>query len=252
MKKRTQLITLSVLLLFVVLVVLSSSIFSFSQVGVDYLSTTINLNVTKESLLKDSGFNTGKSIFFLKKLEAQNSIEQKNPYIKVVNIETVFPNKVIFHIAERQELFAIECDNNYYILDEEGKVLSQKTTILSSAGSAITIYGLTQNEDAFNVGSFIENNETLSNLTYCFKEWTTKLSALKVHIKSVTIQDNVLNIGMRCGLKIVVTDYNLNLSNKLNLAFSIYDKAENIEDKTILEIRNVNNNGIYELEGFLS
>ena len=51
-------------------------------------------------------------------------MESQNPYLKVINIETVFPNKLILHCAEREELFCIKGrDDLYYICDEELKIL---------------------------------------------------------------------------------------------------------------------------------
>ena len=49
MKKRTQLIILSVLVFVAVVVVLSSSIFSFSEANVDYLTTKIKTNLNNNS-----------------------------------------------------------------------------------------------------------------------------------------------------------------------------------------------------------
>ena len=53
MKKRSQLIILSILIFVAVFVVLSSAIFSFSEIGVDYLTTTKNLCEMVKKLLTD-------------------------------------------------------------------------------------------------------------------------------------------------------------------------------------------------------
>lgn len=267
MKKRSQLIILSVLIFVVIFVVLSSSIFSFSEMGVDYLTTTINLNLSQEEIFNASKLEFGKSIFFVDKSSAVKNVEKSNPYIKVVNIETVFPNKLIFHVAERQELFAVKYENKYLILDDEGKVLKIKDNFINTAENAILLDNYDVNKTAsqndintksqifheYKEGEFVVNKEGLISLAKTLKEWKTSYVHLRAHIISISTIGEDLFINMRCGLTIKVFHSSVDLSNKINLAFSIYDKAEDVENKTLLEIRSVKNqNGNYELKGFIS
>lgn len=268
MKKRTQLIILSVLIFICLVVVLSSSIFSFSEVGIDKLTTTINLNITKDDLYTSSKFEYGKSIFSLNKNLAKNNIEKDYPFIKVVNIETVFPNKVIFHVAERQELFSVKYNNKYLILDEEGKVLSVKDNFINTAENAILLCDYNVNNTEFHggddtksqndikeylPGEFIDNKDSLIKFATCLKEWKLSFVHLRAHITSVQFDNTDIILNMRCGLNIKVFQFVSSLSDKLNLAFSIYEKAEDVENKTLLEIRSVKNkDGVYELKGFIS
>lgn len=268
MKKRVQLICLSVLIFLAIFVVLSSAIFSFSNASVDYLTTQINTSINSENALKNSGLKYGKSIFFLNKKSAQNLLEKNNPYIKVVNIETVFPNSIIFHVAERQEMFAIKYENKYLIIDNEGKILNIKDNFVNNAQSAILLEnykvnnttsqtqndaGESENKVEYSAGDFIKNNTFLKQLAITLQEWKLSFRELKAHIISISINGDDLLLNMRCGLTIKVFHFNSNLSNKINLAFSVYDKAEDIENKTLLEIRDVKNaNDEYELKGFIS
>ncbi len=261
MKKRTQLIILSVLIFIAVLVILSSSIFSFSEIGVDYITTKVNTNITSEELLSDSNLKFGKSIFSINKNSATSSIEKNNPYIKVVNVETVFPNKLIFHIAEREELFVVKLLNNYLILDEDGKVLAVDDSYVNTAENAILLQNININESVsqnnndtqYQAGNFVAKTSNIKNLVTVLKEWKTSNVHLKAHIISIVGDGENLIFNMRCGLTIKIFKSSISLSDKVNLAFSIYEKADDIENKTLLEIRNVKNtNNEYELKGFIS
>ena len=268
MKKRCELIILSVLIFIAVVVVLSSSIFSFSETNLDFLTTTVNLNVNEEDIFKASKLEYGKSIFSINKNQAQKNIEKQNPYIKVVNIETVFPNKIIFHVAERQELFAVKYLDKYLILDDEGKILQIKDSFINTAENAIllTDYNINNTESqledntksqesniVYEQGDFIENTEGIKNVAKVLKEWKTSFVHLRAHVISISGIGEKLILKMRCGLTIKVFNSDEFLSDKINLAFSIYDKAEDIENKTLLEIRNVKNiNGQYEIKGYIS
>jgi hypothetical protein len=70
---------------------------------------------TNEKILKLKNRKTtlfdlnGKSLFpaFVEK-----NLEKENSYLKVINIETIFPNKLIVHCAEREEFFSIKKNNS--------------------------------------------------------------------------------------------------------------------------------------------
>ena len=72
----------------------------------------------KQAIINSGGFSYGIPVFAVNKTEIINKLEKENYYLKVVNIETVFPNKLIVHCAEREELFSIKLSENlYYICD---------------------------------------------------------------------------------------------------------------------------------------
>lgn len=54
-----------------------------------------------------------------------NQVEKSFPYVKVINIETTFPNGLVFHLAKREALFSVleEETNQYYFIDADLKVL---------------------------------------------------------------------------------------------------------------------------------
>ena len=60
-----------------------------------------------QRITNDSSIGKGTSIFAVNKKNITNELEKNNPRLKIINIETVFPNKFNLHCNEREELVAI-------------------------------------------------------------------------------------------------------------------------------------------------
>lgn len=119
----------------VLIVVLSSTVFTLKEVKVEFYDTNDQLitdyNTLKhfsttdsQSIIDSAEFNMGQNIFLVKKEKYTESLEKKNPYIKVIALTTHFPNKIVIKVHEREELFAIETGSGKYaITDGDMKVL---------------------------------------------------------------------------------------------------------------------------------
>ncbi len=123
----------AVLALVIVAIILCFTAFSLKTVSIDYRTSHPNISqmVSDKEIIEGGKFKKGKPVFFQNKKQYSKNIENFNPYIKVINIETIFPSKMVVHIAERQEVFAVkgkikideteeEC---FYICDEQLRVL---------------------------------------------------------------------------------------------------------------------------------
>jgi len=105
------------------IVLLAFTVFSLKKVTLDFRTSTSYITATDQEIIESANFNMGKSVLIHNKKEYKKEIENFNPYIKVVNIETVFPSSFVVHIAERQEVYAIPFEYGHYICDEELRVL---------------------------------------------------------------------------------------------------------------------------------
>lgn len=137
-KKKKLIISLSVVFgCIVLMLILFWTLFGLSKVVVAFDSTTINLtNLSKEEIVLAGKFDKGESVLFAGKEKYAKNIQQyaaqdkRFAYIKVVNIETVFPNKYVVHIVEREELFGIEYGEQYLICDRDLRVLKIVDTLI--------------------------------------------------------------------------------------------------------------------------
>lgn len=123
-KNKILTIVLSVLSVVVLIVVLSSTIFTVGKIEVRWASERDNLSsVTEQSIVTSSGLTFGTNVFFVDKDDAADRLEQTYPYMAVLNIETLFPNILIINARERDEVFALQMPTKYLLVDSDFKVL---------------------------------------------------------------------------------------------------------------------------------
>ncbi|MCI8554965.1 MAG: FtsQ-type POTRA domain-containing protein [Clostridia bacterium] len=123
-KAKKIIIALSgVLSILILLIILCFTAFSLKTVKIDFRTSLENITLSEKEILESGKFKKGGSVFFHGKTSYKKNLENFNPYIKVVNIETVFPSTFVVHLVERQEVFAIAFEGGYYICDEELRVL---------------------------------------------------------------------------------------------------------------------------------
>lgn len=132
MKYKRLFIMLSCCIGFLLLcTVLSFTLFRVHKVELHFKNETLNLSSEEEHeyIIKSSKVSYSTPVFAINKRNLIENMELSNPYLKVINIETVFPNKLVVHCAEREVTFAIEIDNNtYFIVDSDLKILETYQT----------------------------------------------------------------------------------------------------------------------------
>lgn len=210
------------------IVVLSSTVFSLKSVDVNFLAGTSIINNSKDEIIDSAQFKFNESIFFVGKKNYANKIEQANPYVRVVNIETKFPNKLVIHVAERQECYVVKlATNKYAVTDEYMKVLRILDVYQNNESNAIEIKNSGLSNQSVSAGDFFKlDDDYLTQVFKSFREWNLDYSALKQKITSIELnyeKPDKLLVNMRSGVQILIENSKFQLSDKLNLAFSFYD-----------------------------
>lgn len=251
MKNKKLAICLIIFACLATIVVLSSAIFALNSVSINFLETP-NILLNKEQEIIDSAnFAYGSNVLFLGKKGYISAIEKANPYIKVSNIQTVFPNKFVIHCTERQEVFAIQQKNGTFaIVDEELKVLKTQNEFLNTTTNAILLSDLGE-IDNYQAGDFISLNERQSALVtatfHSLREWKLSYETLKEKVESFEVdykRENQILLQLRSNVKIIVKDANISNSDKLNLAFSTYESDAKFQSDVVLEVRQTEDNTI--------
>ena len=123
--KKGQIIAISIVSgVLVLLLAMFGFVFCLRKEKVTFIGDAEkNLNITSEQIIKTAGFKHGRSIFMLNKDKATQNIERAYPYIKVVEIKTISAIQVEIRVRARSEMYYIERLNQFYIVDEELKVL---------------------------------------------------------------------------------------------------------------------------------
>lgn len=241
MKNQRLIILMSILAFIVVIIVFSSTVFSLKQVDINFLSTTNNLS-TEETIVDSVDFNFGQNIFFVDKETYISQLEIANPYLRVVGLEIQFPNKIIVHVVERNEMYVFKLsDNTYAICDEFLKVLELSPTFINTNENALRVFNYQfsiATTDAL-LGTTLTFPESyiniIDNFTLATKGWDINLANIRGNINSIelayeynTSNNNIndLLVTTRQGLQIIVKDANIRLEDKLQVAFSVYDSGE--------------------------
>lgn len=220
------------------------TLFSLKSVEIEF--ETGNKIITNEMQSQIiSEIDLGGTVFFKNKDEMTSKIEKKYPYVKVINIETILPNKFIIHIAERQEIYAITSLNRTCYLDNELKVLRiNEGNFISVSTNAIKLdlFGLDFDLSAFSEGQFFDiseltinssnktinlgeqTQETLNNLLNCFQINNRTLVDLKALAKSITFSTYIDYRNGETALQAKIVDFN-------DFEIFILCPCENLEDK---------------------
>ena len=82
----------------------------------------------QDKILKNGEFDYGKTVLFMNFEENIARIEKLNPFVKVVDVETIFPNKAKVKISERIPVYRVQDSEDafkWYVLDKDFKVLHE-------------------------------------------------------------------------------------------------------------------------------
>ena len=143
--KKKLILTASILCgVIVLLVILSFTLFGLKEISFDLRTygSLFTSEQTQASVINSGKFKMNRPVFFQNKQAYIDNMEKANPYLKIINIETVFPNKFIIRCVDREELFAIKVsDQKYFIVDEDFKVLNVATTFDNNQTNAILLSG---------------------------------------------------------------------------------------------------------------
>lgn len=118
-----KIITLSILLFVITLIgVLFGVVFCLRQQEVTVIGES-PITPSREEIVSTAGLKKGKSIFMLDKEKAINNIEQKYPYLKVVQIKTKSVTKIDIRVRARHKTYYTKAGTKYFVMDEDLKVL---------------------------------------------------------------------------------------------------------------------------------
>ena len=146
MRKKAIIILSVVLGVIVTMLILFWTLFALSSVTVKFHTTTKNLALTEAEIVEAGDFSYGASVLFdgkrkyVERLDEAVTKNENFAYLEVVNIETIFPNRYVVHVAEREEVFEVQYGENVLVLDDELRVLKIENAPL---GERITLKNLT-------------------------------------------------------------------------------------------------------------
>lgn len=224
----------------VVVLILFWTLFGLSSVTVEYSSSKINLSISDAEIVESGDFHMGACVLFESKKKSIENIENKAKtnknfaYLRVLNIETVFPNKFVIHVAEREELFAVEFGQaegkkTYFICDRDLRVLDVVPDL--SEKNCIVLQNLSIKNENIEIGDFLDveekgvknfysamlqNNITLSQQLGKFESAKT----LKIE-DELGAEYAALELMSKSGRKYLIENIDFAFAEKIQLLFSV-------------------------------
>ena len=240
MKTKRLAIILSIFAALVVVVVLCSTVFTIARVELRFYNTPIKLNtLSATEVAKKGEFNYHESVFVANKKLYTKNLEKTIPYIKVLQIETVFPNGMRVCAIERSEVFAIEKQSGYVICDSDFKVLNFGVgSYTSSWSNPILITGLAQPlADEYTSGRFIDKSavagmDKFALLENAFYMHGLDLPDLLALVRSVSIAGSNLVLATHDGVQILLHEAGSRLDAKVALALGVLERLSSPERVT--------------------
>ncbi len=267
---KKAIISLSITLAVIAVILISFwTLFALSSVSVDYKTTTKNLTISNEDIVEAGNFNYGASVLFdgknkyVERINEMASVNENFAYLEVVNIETVFPNKYVIHVAEREEVFAIKADEKYLICDEDLRILKIEDVFESEKDNPILVENLIIKNENFEIGDFLEVEQNgIKNVYNALLVNNRNLTESCGYIKSLTLGENHVEITDKDYVNMtiktfsdrtyVINNIDFALENKFQLMFSIDSSIFNQineEGKLVDKNGNVVCDYVYDEEG---
>ena len=147
----------------ITIILLTCTVFVVREVKVE--SDVSSYLLDEEAIVESSGLSIGRSIISISKEKVKLSIEKENPYVEVLGIHRVFPNKVVIETTVRMGVMIIASSDgeSYAFLDSSLKVLSVMDKEAKSATEATILRGVTFHVPEGGAASLVGTKITLSD-----------------------------------------------------------------------------------------
>ncbi len=226
-----------------VVLILFWTLFALSSVTVKFHTTTKNLTLTETEIVEAGDFSYGACVLFDGKGKYINRLTEKVQenenfaYLEVVNIETIFPNRYVIHVAEREEVFAYQNGSDVLILDDDLRVLRKESLVngesyISNKENAIELKNLNILNENIEVGDFLDVEQGgVLNLYNAFLSNNRTLEEQKGFVKEIELGVNHVEVTDRDyvsarfvthnGREFVINNIDFALANKIQLMFAL-------------------------------
>ncbi len=240
MKNKKLIIIFCVFVAVVLVVILSSTIFTFRSAEVYFVDDGNNLIEPSED---DTGvvdakncFSDlfGNNIFLLSKDKITQNFEKANLKVKVKYIEKVFPDKVKIFAQVRVPLYYIESEGNVYVCSYDGFVMEKNP---ASLPPLVELSGELGGISAPEVGSYvsscfanIENYNIIQKLFETIYNYEGfDYQSIPALIKNVDFQSGKIVCYIHDGARFEISGPSIDLDKKFSAVYGLYlDKKDSV------------------------
>lgn len=226
------------------IILLSFTVFSLKSVSIDFRTSYTKLEA-EEKIVESGNFKIGGSVFFHGKKGYKAKLENEYPYLKVVNIETVFPSKFVVHVKERQEVYFVKNDTQTFVCDEEFRVLRIAENEENTPSNSILIENPEFEKNNFSsvkIGDYLKGDDL--GLFSCFYENNRLLGQCQEMIKKATIftehnndtnlDEKMISLEFWNGQTYLIQNVTYGLKYKVSLLLKVFSQVYQFVGKDIV------------------
>ena len=150
MRSKKIVIVYAIAVFLIVFLITVNTVCSITQFEVYYTVGSALMEESAENVQKtlEEKYLRKSYLFFDESKVREVVSEESGGYLEVMSVEKIFPNRITVHVRERYETFAFEKDGKFYVIGDDGSILSisdeNKNNI---AGINIEIHGISFGAD---------------------------------------------------------------------------------------------------------
>lgn len=274
MKKKRFFLIISISVLLVLAFMIGSPFFKLKSVEIKFINDKNEVVLLKDNfvfnsqqkinkIISSAKFDYGSSLFLINKQNYVSRLDKSNPYLKLINISSVFPNKMVVYAKERKPVFYIRNTENYFLLDSDFKILD----VISNLDEISNLICISASEkdrektffEFFNISNFAlepgqylyENNIIIDNIKNIIKI-INAFDCFNIHNKNVIKKiiiyenENFANICFKTnseiyGIELKIENVLENFDKKLNKLLNAFKTLINQEKiKTTYGVLSIN------------
>ena len=242
MKNKKLIVIFCVFVAVVMIIVLSSTIFTFRRAELYFINEDGQYVEPGEELTGHVDLEAclvglyGKNIVLLGKSEITRRVESANLRVKVERIEKVFPDRIRIYATVRVPLYYLKIDGNVYVMSYDGFVMAENpdslVSVVEVGGSIGTVDKPVVGEyisSKFNDGGKYEIIEKFFNSVW--RQEGFDYAGIYNLIESVTLGEDKLTCVTQRGATFVILSPDADLFEKFTSIYGVYtanpDKQEN-------------------------
>ncbi|HPD02197.1 MAG TPA: FtsQ-type POTRA domain-containing protein [Eubacteriales bacterium] len=239
-----RLITLLIFLaVTVVVVILNFTVFTVSSVEVKFAGE--GGHISEDEILEAAAIKPANNIFTISEHLVVSRIQSKLPSVKVINIERVFPNKIIIHVAVRHPVLAFKAvgTDTFALVDREFCVVE----VLESSALAqsetedgpITKTNVEISSENLKAGiNLIDTQRSeiiiLQNIVAAFENLEIYGGAFSAFVSEINLDAEKLTVSTRSGVAFEISASALTvISERISAAYGWYQSASSSEDAEV-------------------
>ncbi len=261
MKSKKFIILISILLIIALIIILASSVFTLKTISFNFLNQrNVLAKYTTDVFVEDVSVPYGDSIFLINKTKLKDDLESKNAYLEVVSIEKTFPNNIVIHASEREEVYAIKIeDNTYAITDKSLKILKfcdkqylTQTGYIAPIVVEIEYDNVDLASKGYKICDFIQETgvtDILLSTVNSFVSAGYSITSFKGFASNIKLCESgkfrsssdsgydlefvkTVEISTKYGIKVSINDAYSNIYNKVAMGIATYEKIHDSHHTT--------------------